>query len=99
MRTDEEGRLPRLDRIAVAIGGARDDEQLVAIGFDLGELVRLQRILDRERMQADAPGDAGKDRQSTRLNSSHHSAARMPSSDSKIKPTTAPPHHTHHTPH
>src|SRR3546814_4468752 len=60
MRTDEEGRLPRLDRIAVEIGGARDDEQLVAIGFDLGELVRLQRILDRERMQAEAPGDAGK---------------------------------------
>src|SRR3546814_6196798 len=60
MRTDEEGRLPRLDRIAVEIGGARDDEQLLAIGFDLGELVRLQRILDRERMQAEAPGDAGK---------------------------------------
>src|SRR3546814_3576167 len=60
MRADEEGRFPRLDRIAVEIGGAGDEEQLIAIGFDLGELVRLQRILDRERMQAEPLGDAGK---------------------------------------
>src|SRR3546814_4113741 len=59
MRADEEGGLPRLDRIAVEIGGAGDEEQLIAIGFDLGELVRLQRILDRERMQAEPLGDAG----------------------------------------
>src|SRR3546814_8202817 len=39
MRADEEGGLPRLDRIAVEIGGAGDEEQLIAIGFDLGELV------------------------------------------------------------
>ena len=53
----EEGGFARLDRIAIAIAGAGDDEQLLAIGFDLWKLVGLQRIFDRQRMQAEAPGD------------------------------------------
>src|SRR3546814_11822040 len=55
---DEEGGLARLDRVVVEIGGARDDEQLVAIGFDLGKLIGLERILDRERVESEALRDA-----------------------------------------
>lgn len=56
--TQEEGGFARLDRIAIAIAGAGDDEQLLAIGFDLWKLVGLQRVLDRQRMQAETLGDA-----------------------------------------
>src|SRR3546814_1779736 len=55
---DEEGGLARLDRVVVEIGGARDDEPLVAIGFDLGKLIGLERILDRERVESEALRDA-----------------------------------------
>ena len=54
MGAKEKGGFARMDRIGVEVGGAGDNEQLVAIGFDLRQLVRLQRILDRERVEAEA---------------------------------------------
>src|SRR3546814_980978 len=54
MAADEQGGLARLDGIAVAIGGARDDEKLVAIDVGLGKLVRLSCVLDRAWVEAEA---------------------------------------------
>src|SRR3546814_3369929 len=53
MAAKEDRGLARLDRIAVEIGGACADEKLVAIDVGFGELVRLQRVLDRERVEAE----------------------------------------------
>src|SRR3546814_8533473 len=58
MAAKEDRGLARLDRIAVEIGGACDDEKLVAIDVGFGELVRLQRVLDRERVEAETLSDA-----------------------------------------
>src|SRR3546814_13266468 len=58
MAAKEDRGLARLDRIAVEIGGACDDEKLVAIDVGFGELVRLQRVLDRERVEAETLRDA-----------------------------------------
>src|SRR3546814_18366209 len=58
MAAKEDRGLARLDRIAVEIGGAYDDEKLVAIDVGFGELVRLQRVLDRERVEAETLRDA-----------------------------------------
>src|SRR3546814_18317707 len=58
MAAKEDRCLARLDRIAVEIGGACDDEKLVAIDVGFGELVRLQRVLDRERVEAETLRDA-----------------------------------------
>src|SRR3546814_8799665 len=43
---------------AVEIGGAFDDEKLVAIDVGFGVLVRVQRVLDRERVEAETLRDA-----------------------------------------
>src|SRR3546814_3161599 len=58
MGPEEKGRFAWMDRVGVEVRGARDREQLVAIGLDLRKLVRLQRILDRERVETKALGDA-----------------------------------------
>src|SRR3546814_4185252 len=58
MAAKEDRGLARLDRIAVEIGGACDDEKLVAIDVGFGELVRLQRVLDRGRVEAETLRDA-----------------------------------------
>ena len=58
MRTEEKSGLARMDRVGIEVRGAGDDEELVAIGLDLGQLVRLQRILDRKRVKAKPFRDA-----------------------------------------
>jgi hypothetical protein len=39
------------------VGGLDDDEERVAVELDLGALVRLDRILDRELVQVELAGD------------------------------------------
>ncbi|MNT22488.1 hypothetical protein D3C72_1578720 [compost metagenome] len=54
-RSDEDMGLAIEDMIVVALlGRASDDEQLAAIDLDLGHLMRRQRILDRQGVQAKA---------------------------------------------
>ena len=48
---DEHRGLAISDLAALEMGGAGDDEQLVAIDVDLGQLVGLERVLDRQRME------------------------------------------------
>ena len=48
---DEDRGLAISDLAALEMGGAGDDEQLVAINVDLGQLVGLERVLDRQRME------------------------------------------------
>jgi hypothetical protein len=45
--------LAERDMIALKLGGAQDQEQRVAVELELGPLVGVQRILDRERVQAE----------------------------------------------
>src|SRR3546814_18707463 len=45
MRADEEGSYPRLDSIAVEIGGTGVAEQMLAIVYDPGEPVVIKRNL------------------------------------------------------
>ena len=48
---DEDRGLAIIDMVLHHLRGAGDDEQLVAIDVDLGQLVGLERILDRQRME------------------------------------------------
>src|SRR5574337_801404 len=49
---DEDRGLPVGDPVVGEMGGARDDEELVPVHVDLGELMGGERVLDRERMEA-----------------------------------------------
>src|SRR5436190_18817503 len=49
---DEYRGLAIVDMLAFKVGGAGDDEQLIVIDVDLGQLVGLDRILDRQRVEA-----------------------------------------------
>ena len=51
MAADEHRGLAIGDLFAFEMGGAGDDEQLVAIDVELGKLVGLERVLDRQRME------------------------------------------------
>ena len=48
---DEDFGFTIFDDFAVQARRPRDDEELVAIDLDLGQLVRLDRVLDGERVQ------------------------------------------------
>jgi len=50
-RADEDRGLAVADHFIVELGGPGDDEQLVVIDVDLGQLVRAERVLDRQRVQ------------------------------------------------
>ena len=56
--SDEQMRLAERDPVLHDLGGARDDEQRLAILLDLGMLMRLARILDRQIVQAELRLDA-----------------------------------------
>ena len=52
---DEEMRLAEGDAAVLHLRGARDDEQTVPILLELGILMRLAGVLDRQRMQIELP--------------------------------------------
>ena len=56
-RADEDMRLAEHDVILHQLRGARDHEQRVAIALDLGLLMRLRRVLDRQLMQVELARD------------------------------------------
>ncbi len=55
---DEDGGFAIVDVRLLQVRGTRDDEQLVVINVDLGQLVSLDRILYRQRVQPVAIGEA-----------------------------------------
>ena len=55
---DEKMRLAKGDAAIDHLRGARDDEDAVLIFFELGKLMRLERVLDRELMQRELVADA-----------------------------------------
>ena len=48
---DEDFRFAIFNDFAVQSRGARDEEKLVAIDFDLGQLVRLDGVFHGQRMK------------------------------------------------
>ena len=49
----EDVRLAELDLVVRPLRGAQRDEHRVAVDFELRTLVRVQRVLDREIVQAE----------------------------------------------
>ena len=78
---DEEMRFAEGDAAADELGGARDDEQRIAILFELRPLVRMLGVLDGEVVQAELA-----------LHPVQEIAARLPQADPDDMPVLLGPH-------
>ena len=61
LRAGEDVHLAELDRLGLVdvAGGSKDEEQRVAVTLELGPLVRLHGVLDRELVQLELARDVG----------------------------------------
>ena len=73
---DEKMRFAERDAVAVKLGGARHDEQPVAILFDLWPLVGVGRVLDGEIVQLELPLHAFQERRVRFVQSDPHHVTR-----------------------